>query len=379
MTKKNDDVFDYLKWRGDLTFEQSPLNPVDAVIFCQLSYLNFDGILQSSFRPRISLEDLWSRYINSHNIEIRDNLGAFIGSRPGQVFKACAETARFKDVQVCGYETVFDYERVQQSGTICFIYKGNTVIAFKGTDDSFLGWKEDCYLAVNQSIASHETAMNYISKALKFTTGKITLIGHSKGGNVAMFTAVNGGKKLKRRLSAVYDFDGPGFSADFYKTKNFLDIKDKIHAYVPHRSFVGMVFEKVEGYKIVKSSASAIDQHSPLNWYIRGTEFEYEESLAPESKYFHNSVSEWSEKVSEEEKLRFFNILFELIWSSEAKTISELDKKKATCIRKIGKTFIKLEDKDRKFVRSFVHVMINVLRENVSLLKLIEAQLKLHS
>ena len=38
-------VFDYIKWRGDLSFELSPLNEIDALIFCELSYIFFDGIV----------------------------------------------------------------------------------------------------------------------------------------------------------------------------------------------------------------------------------------------------------------------------------------------------------------------------------------------
>ena len=38
-------VFDYLEWRGDLSFEQAPLNEVDNLIFCLLSYVDLDGIV----------------------------------------------------------------------------------------------------------------------------------------------------------------------------------------------------------------------------------------------------------------------------------------------------------------------------------------------
>ena len=43
-------VFDYLKWRGDLSFAQDPLNPVDGLIFCALSYIPFVG--QAAEMPR---------------------------------------------------------------------------------------------------------------------------------------------------------------------------------------------------------------------------------------------------------------------------------------------------------------------------------------
>ena len=42
-------VFDYLAWRGDLTFAQSPFNEADSLILCRLAYIPFDGIAPASF------------------------------------------------------------------------------------------------------------------------------------------------------------------------------------------------------------------------------------------------------------------------------------------------------------------------------------------
>ena len=38
-------LFDYVNWRGDLTFSEAPFNEVDNLIFSLLSYLNFSGIV----------------------------------------------------------------------------------------------------------------------------------------------------------------------------------------------------------------------------------------------------------------------------------------------------------------------------------------------
>jgi hypothetical protein len=40
-----DDLFTYLKWRGDIPFSQVPPTPVDALIFSELSYLGFGNIV----------------------------------------------------------------------------------------------------------------------------------------------------------------------------------------------------------------------------------------------------------------------------------------------------------------------------------------------
>lgn len=35
------DMFDYLKWRGDILFTELPPNPVDALIFSTLAYIRY--------------------------------------------------------------------------------------------------------------------------------------------------------------------------------------------------------------------------------------------------------------------------------------------------------------------------------------------------
>ena len=45
-------IMDYLDWRGDITFEQSPFNEVDNVILAQLAYVNFRDIIPSPEEKR---------------------------------------------------------------------------------------------------------------------------------------------------------------------------------------------------------------------------------------------------------------------------------------------------------------------------------------
>ena len=43
--KKLDDIYTYLKFRGDLDLKHFPLNEVDALIFSELSYIQFENIV----------------------------------------------------------------------------------------------------------------------------------------------------------------------------------------------------------------------------------------------------------------------------------------------------------------------------------------------
>ena len=50
------DIFDYISWRGDLTFEQDGFNELDALVLSRLSYLPFDGAVSSCLFDEITLE-----------------------------------------------------------------------------------------------------------------------------------------------------------------------------------------------------------------------------------------------------------------------------------------------------------------------------------
>lgn len=39
------DIFDYISWRGDLTFEQDGFNELDALVLSRLSYLLYNQII----------------------------------------------------------------------------------------------------------------------------------------------------------------------------------------------------------------------------------------------------------------------------------------------------------------------------------------------
>ncbi|MFR7321912.1 MAG: hypothetical protein ACLUTH_11685 [Blautia massiliensis (ex Durand et al. 2017)] len=52
-------ILDYLDWRGDLTFEQTPFNQVDNLILACFSYLDLDEIADVKNGNTLSVEELF--------------------------------------------------------------------------------------------------------------------------------------------------------------------------------------------------------------------------------------------------------------------------------------------------------------------------------
>ncbi|MCR4789730.1 MAG: hypothetical protein K5839_01480, partial [Treponemataceae bacterium] len=76
--EKNNNITDYLFWRGDIPFSFSPFNEVDALILSQLSYLHFDNLVPSTLDKTITLKKLAKEFKESDDFEIRKNNGPLI-------------------------------------------------------------------------------------------------------------------------------------------------------------------------------------------------------------------------------------------------------------------------------------------------------------
>ena len=83
-------VFDYLKWRGDLSFSQDPLNPVDGLIFSVLSYIPFVGQAAEKPHEPIALRDAAADFLSLDDYESRVR-----AKNDAMMLRAAAETARF--------------------------------------------------------------------------------------------------------------------------------------------------------------------------------------------------------------------------------------------------------------------------------------------
>ena len=55
-------ILDYLDWRGDLAFSQSPFNEVDNLILACFSYLELDGIREIQDGNTLSIEELTEHF-----------------------------------------------------------------------------------------------------------------------------------------------------------------------------------------------------------------------------------------------------------------------------------------------------------------------------
>ena len=74
-------MMDYLDWRGDLTFTASGFNEVDNLLFAELVYTSFDGIVNKLLKQYEMMQKMMKQFKKSPKGFAR-RLGGMMGN-PG--------------------------------------------------------------------------------------------------------------------------------------------------------------------------------------------------------------------------------------------------------------------------------------------------------
>ena len=220
----------------------------------------------------------------------------------------------------------FDPETTKQFSACVFdVGDGSSYVAFRGTDSTIVGWKEDFAMAFRRPVAAQESAARYLADIAGLRDGPLMVGGHSKGGNLA---AANAPAAVQERLIAVFCHDGPGFDADFFDTPGYARVAPLVDKSVPESSIVGMLFEMREhvedGYTIVSSDGASIMQHFALNWQVERGEFVHAGGLSASSRYLARTINGWMAKFDDEHRRRFIENLFAVLEAGGYDTFGEL-------------------------------------------------------
>ena len=328
-------IFDYIKWRGDLSFEQSELNEIDALIFCELSYIFFDGIVPDDPEAGfVTIAEAAEVFFERHSSLDEIRLGELVPKEIVPLFKMAASSKRFADIPIAHFINIIDDETVEQFSAISFFPDNDSVfVAYRGTDDSITGWREDFRMAFLTPVPAQKRAEEYILKAAG-DAKRIYVGGHSKGGNLALFAALNAPDDIAKRIEKIYNFDGPGFLDNIWEGANYERIADKISTVIPTGSIVGLLLKYDKNYRVTKSNAkNYLYQHDALTWEVEGTEFICDEDVAPEVKRANEMVGKWIYSMAPEDRRGFVEGFFDILCSTSAKTVTDLAENRSAVIK----------------------------------------------
>ncbi len=362
------DILDYVAWRGDLDFLKSPLNEVDALIFSQMSYLNFTGIVGESFDSgAVTLADCCDAFFHAADYEKRSNVGMLINKKTVELLKACGQSRRFGSLKVRGFVEKIDYENEEQFSAVTFTFtaggkKGWNFIAFRGTDDTIVGWKEDFNLGYMDTVPAQTDAVAYLEKAARCCKGRLVVGGHSKGGNLALYAGSCASDKAKKRIVWIFNNDGPGFRKEFFASEGYKAIAQKERSFVPRLSVIGMLFSHSDCLTTVESGEkNMMMQHDPFSWHVLGTAFVTCRQTGRESRLVDKAVNEWFAELAQEEREMFVETIFTVLNDSKAKTNSELSANLFESVARMLKSASRLSPKTKNAVLKTIQLLVKSL------------------
>jgi len=346
--KQIETVFDYIRWRGDLTFLQAPFNEVDSVILSMICFLDFAGIVpDSNGRGAVALDAAMSQIEKEYSGQRR--LGAILPDDILALAHAAAEAPRYRDARLFAFENIIDEEKEMQFAALSFrLNDGSLFVSYRGTDDTIVGWKEDFNMCFMSSVPAQHHAAAYLNHVAGRHDGPIRLGGHSKGGNLAIWAAVHCNPGVRSRVVFAYSNDGPGFTEEMLKSQAYLTMRDRCMTYVPQSSLVGMLMEHDENYQIIYSSKNGLMQHDPFSWAVERDRYVYLDSRSSFGEHSDAAIRLWLDSMSHEERRDLFEDLFEVLESTGAKTLTELTQTKADVVKSAVKTLSEYEKPRRK-------------------------------
>lgn len=351
---------DYLTWRGDITFDQVPLTTVDALLLSQLSYLDLRKIIGTKEKKQeCTLSQAAEQYWKLHTEAELENYVSFALRTAGILLREMAATKRFGDLLLRNYVRRIDVDVQEQFAALEIVLgKKESFVSFSGTDDHLVGWKEDFNMCFLSPIPSQTDALAYLQEVLQENSRKVYVGGHSKGGNLSVYASVKCKRTLRKHILRVYNFDGPGFEKPFMESERYQEMKERIETWVPESSIVGMMLEPDEAYQVVKSTQSGFMQHDATSWEVLGSEFISVPEVKKSSKRMAVGLKEWMSGLRKDELEFFFDKMYEVLESTEAKTLADLNKDRWKSITTIVRSYGNMEKKAKDMMLAFVKAIV---------------------
>jgi len=346
-------MFEYLDWRGDLTFDEAEFNEVDSMILAWLSYVALDGIVpfECSETDTITIEEASTQFVKTHDVDkiLRETV-SFTKSSVLMLQKL-ALSRRFKDLRLTGFVNQIDYKKEAQfCAMTVLLQKNRYAVVFRGTDEHLISWKEDFNMSFLPVIPAQNMALSYLEETADRIRGKLYICGHSKGGNLAVYAGVRASYRTRRKIIEIYNHDGPGFYDIQGLGDAYEEMLPKIHSFVPETAVVGMLLERVGEHIVVKSNSKGLMQHDAMSWEVLGPKFVTVKSVSDTSRMVNDILKNWLREISNEERATFVDTLYKILETTQARSINDLSAEKGRIANVVLKEINGLDKETRSML-----------------------------
>ena len=354
-------IYDYLKWRGDLSFKADPFNIVDSLLFSYIIYTDFREVLWAD--ESITLEEAARRLFEIHTEEELLNVGSLIDNAP-IVMRRMSETKRFRNVRISHYINRVDEKYTEQFSAAHFEIDPHTsYISLCGTDDTMVGWKEDFKMSY-ETIAAQKSSADYVNTTASKLFHKYYIGGHSKGGNLAYYAGMMAKPAVKKKIINVYSFDGPALAQHTIDLELYGQIKDRMIKVIPEFSVFGLLYDTPveDGKTVVKSSSNLFWEHDPVSWQVIANDFE-KGSLSKDCLLIQDGLYDFLDTMNIEQRKNFVDEVFRAFDKAGIKKVSNITRQTAASVMKIMREMVHVSDDTKKAFVKLVQIYGSIISE----------------
>ena len=352
-------LFDYVHWRGDLSFHTSAFNEIDNLVFSEICYIDFEKAVSKfpSDEKRLlsdAIVDVFSHVKKEDMV-----LGLIVPYAIVELTDKVKDCKRYSHIEVSNYvNKVNNKHGALQFSAMCFhISDELSYVAFRGTDDSLIGWQEDIDMVCDFPVPAQKRALKYLEKiALLYPDAHFIVGGHSKGGNLATYSAIYASDEVKDRIIRVYNNDGPGFVKEKIDYEKYDQMHHKIIRIIPESSIIGMALDPFAGRtKVVKSSVRGINQHDAFSWEIDVKKFVRVPKLSDNAEKFDTLMTSRLTSLNEEERKSLASDVFSFVTELNKNNLIEIQTKDSLRLLMFIR---KINSKNRKLFMELIYALI---------------------
>ena len=343
-------LIDYLEKVENLTFDQEPLNILDKVCINEIGYLTYEKWLTASdLKKPINLHDF------AEGKELNPDYSFMVTKERVELAEAMVRSRRFASLSLSNYRSVLDKEVEKQFAAMIFSLPELDYhqLVFRGTDDSVIGWKEDFQLTYSREIPAHRSAMTFLEDHLPNLSGRITVSGHSKGGNLALYSAVQSSTALREKIAELLLLDSPGLMKSLLENPSYQELKAKMIVIRPQDSVVGVMLYWDRPAQLVAAEGIGFAQHNALTWEVdlAANDFAYEDQPTELSQRLEETFQEWIETLPNQELKQVCDLVFDTILDSGIESLDDIGIQALPQIGQMLQEFGNLSDKQKKVLQ----------------------------
>ena len=354
-------ITDYVRWYKDTGFDARPFCDVDNLVLCQLSYIDFKAVLGEDYT-----DDGDALTLSGYVAKLEESGIPIIKQAPDDserfeaLVRACASSKRFGPLKITRFKDVYsDNSSIQFcTTTFSFIDDENTsYVAFRGTDSTIAGWKEDFMFCFTLT-ESQRMAAEHLSDEID-RTGRVITGGHSKGGHLAIYAAACLDPVRFDKLVHVYTNDGPGFCEDILSEGMIAKIDPITTRIIPVFSIVGCQFEPhITDCHVVKSDKLMLDQHELCSWEIDHGELSDAGDKDPIAKLINEGIDRWIRSIKLEDRKKFIDALFDSMSAGNTRTLQQFSNLGLIGWERVFRSVIKDDETIRDIVAALPDQML---------------------